>query len=228
MLIRNTYGVVGNWSESCRCARAGPCIRGAHGLRRPFLSMQETKLSRRDPVRARADGGAINANSVRYVRIIVLPHVLVHEFMSIYYALAGWSGNRERRNERTKRKREKEKEIFSMTYVLSIEIYSKLLLLSRPLSHSEDCEYKELHNACKHLSPDRSIKFTIQFHEAYVLSIIIEQKATRLNAHGCTRMRAYRRLRPLNGTVLGDELSRYIYERRGDRGGGRGRREHCS
>ncbi|GBP14210.1 hypothetical protein EVAR_7638_1 [Eumeta japonica] len=29
--------------------------------------------------------------------------------MSIYYALAGWSGNRERRNERTKRKREKEK-----------------------------------------------------------------------------------------------------------------------
>ncbi|GBP94211.1 hypothetical protein EVAR_82744_1 [Eumeta japonica] len=36
-------------------------------------------------------------------------HVLVHEFMSIYYALAGWSGNRERRDERTKRKREKEK-----------------------------------------------------------------------------------------------------------------------
>ncbi|GBP46213.1 hypothetical protein EVAR_82212_1 [Eumeta japonica] len=36
-------------------------------------------------------------------------HVLVHEFMSIYYALSGWSGNRERRNERTKRKREKEK-----------------------------------------------------------------------------------------------------------------------
>ncbi|GBP69621.1 hypothetical protein EVAR_88708_1 [Eumeta japonica] len=31
-------------------------------------------------------------------------HVLVHEFMSIYYALAGWSGNRERRDERTKRK----------------------------------------------------------------------------------------------------------------------------
>ncbi|GBP18271.1 hypothetical protein EVAR_9114_1 [Eumeta japonica] len=29
--------------------------------------------------------------------------------MSIYYALAGWSGNRERRDERTKRKREKEK-----------------------------------------------------------------------------------------------------------------------
>ncbi|GBO98402.1 hypothetical protein EVAR_53_1 [Eumeta japonica] len=37
-------------------------------------------------------------------------HVLVHEFMSIYYALAGWSGNRERRDERTKRKRGKEKE----------------------------------------------------------------------------------------------------------------------
>ncbi|GBP00780.1 hypothetical protein EVAR_71431_1 [Eumeta japonica] len=37
-------------------------------------------------------------------------HVLVHEFMSIYYALAGWSGNRERRDERTKRKREKEKD----------------------------------------------------------------------------------------------------------------------
>ncbi|GBP43206.1 hypothetical protein EVAR_26885_1 [Eumeta japonica] len=36
-------------------------------------------------------------------------HVLVHEFMSIYYALAVWSGNRERRDERTKRKREKEK-----------------------------------------------------------------------------------------------------------------------
>ncbi|GBP92558.1 Midasin [Eumeta japonica] len=36
-------------------------------------------------------------------------HVLVHEFMSIYYALVGWSGNRERRAERTKRKREKEK-----------------------------------------------------------------------------------------------------------------------
>ncbi|GBP79243.1 Calmodulin [Eumeta japonica] len=36
-------------------------------------------------------------------------HVLVHEFMSIYYALAGWSGNRERRDERTKRKREKER-----------------------------------------------------------------------------------------------------------------------
>ncbi|GBP82717.1 hypothetical protein EVAR_84910_1 [Eumeta japonica] len=36
-------------------------------------------------------------------------HVLVHEFMSIYYALAGWSGNRERRDERTKRKRGKEK-----------------------------------------------------------------------------------------------------------------------
>ncbi|GBP73535.1 hypothetical protein EVAR_89195_1 [Eumeta japonica] len=36
-------------------------------------------------------------------------HVLVHEFMSIYYALAGWSGNRERRDERTKRKREIEK-----------------------------------------------------------------------------------------------------------------------
>ncbi|GBP34047.1 hypothetical protein EVAR_94060_1 [Eumeta japonica] len=35
--------------------------------------------------------------------------MLVHEFMSIYYALAGWSGNRERRDERTKRKREKEK-----------------------------------------------------------------------------------------------------------------------
>ncbi|GBP76604.1 hypothetical protein EVAR_37718_1 [Eumeta japonica] len=29
--------------------------------------------------------------------------------MSIYYALAGWSGNRERRDERTKRKRGKEK-----------------------------------------------------------------------------------------------------------------------
>ncbi|GBP08171.1 hypothetical protein EVAR_2953_1 [Eumeta japonica] len=29
--------------------------------------------------------------------------------MSIYYALAGWSGNRERRDERTKRKKEKEK-----------------------------------------------------------------------------------------------------------------------
>ncbi|GBP24147.1 hypothetical protein EVAR_10370_1 [Eumeta japonica] len=29
--------------------------------------------------------------------------------MSIYYALAGWSGNRERRDERTKRKREKKK-----------------------------------------------------------------------------------------------------------------------
>ncbi|GBP47682.1 hypothetical protein EVAR_28085_1 [Eumeta japonica] len=38
-----------------------------------------------------------------------ISHVLVHEFMSIYYALAGWSGNRERRDERTKRKREKEK-----------------------------------------------------------------------------------------------------------------------
>ncbi|GBP35614.1 hypothetical protein EVAR_33816_1 [Eumeta japonica] len=36
-------------------------------------------------------------------------HVLVHECMSIYYALAGWSGNRERRDERTKRKREKDK-----------------------------------------------------------------------------------------------------------------------
>ncbi|GBP27780.1 Seminal metalloprotease 1 [Eumeta japonica] len=35
----------------------------------------------------------------------ILVHVLVHEFMSIYYALAGWSGNRER----TKRKRGKEK-----------------------------------------------------------------------------------------------------------------------
>ncbi|GBP97108.1 hypothetical protein EVAR_101130_1 [Eumeta japonica] len=32
-------------------------------------------------------------------------HVLVHEFMSIYYAWAGWSSNRERRDERTKRKR---------------------------------------------------------------------------------------------------------------------------
>ncbi|GBP75282.1 hypothetical protein EVAR_47319_1 [Eumeta japonica] len=30
--------------------------------------------------------------------------------MSIHYALAGWSGNRERRDERTKRKREKEKD----------------------------------------------------------------------------------------------------------------------
>ncbi|GBP26842.1 Pleckstrin homology-like domain family B member 1 [Eumeta japonica] len=36
-------------------------------------------------------------------------HVFVHEFMSIYYALAGWSGNRERRDERTKRKRGKRK-----------------------------------------------------------------------------------------------------------------------
>ncbi|GBP71481.1 hypothetical protein EVAR_103366_1 [Eumeta japonica] len=36
-------------------------------------------------------------------------HVLVHEFMTIYYALAGWSGNRERRDERTKRKKGKEK-----------------------------------------------------------------------------------------------------------------------
>ncbi|GBP47269.1 Probable RNA-directed DNA polymerase from transposon BS [Eumeta japonica] len=33
-------------------------------------------------------------------------HVLVHEFMSIYYALAGWSGNRER-DERTKRRRKR-------------------------------------------------------------------------------------------------------------------------
>ncbi|GBP83874.1 hypothetical protein EVAR_65693_1 [Eumeta japonica] len=38
-----------------------------------------------------------------------LSHVLVHEFMRIYYALVGWSGNRERRDERTKRKREKDK-----------------------------------------------------------------------------------------------------------------------
>ncbi|GBP67818.1 hypothetical protein EVAR_88870_1 [Eumeta japonica] len=38
-----------------------------------------------------------------------ISHVLVHEFMCIYYALAGWSGNRERRDERTKRKRGKEK-----------------------------------------------------------------------------------------------------------------------
>ncbi|GBP29114.1 hypothetical protein EVAR_17650_1 [Eumeta japonica] len=38
-----------------------------------------------------------------------LCHVLVHEFMSIHYALAGWSGNRERKDERTKRKRGKEK-----------------------------------------------------------------------------------------------------------------------
>ncbi|GBP10493.1 hypothetical protein EVAR_76351_1 [Eumeta japonica] len=30
--------------------------------------------------------------------------------MSIYYALAGWSGKRERRDERTKRKRGKEKD----------------------------------------------------------------------------------------------------------------------
>ncbi|GBP79927.1 hypothetical protein EVAR_75299_1 [Eumeta japonica] len=38
--------------------------------------------------------------------------------MSIYYALAGWSGNRERRDERTKRKREKDKSIihYSLVY----------------------------------------------------------------------------------------------------------------
>ncbi|GBP31853.1 hypothetical protein EVAR_16627_1 [Eumeta japonica] len=36
----------------------------------------------------------------------IYSHVLVHEFMSTYYALAGWSGNRER-DERTKRKRGK-------------------------------------------------------------------------------------------------------------------------
>ncbi|RVE55348.1 hypothetical protein evm_000246 [Chilo suppressalis] len=40
---------------------------------------------------------------------VSIRHVLVHEFMSIYYALAGWSFNRKRRNETTKRKREKEK-----------------------------------------------------------------------------------------------------------------------
>ncbi|GBP30977.1 hypothetical protein EVAR_81875_1 [Eumeta japonica] len=37
--------------------------------------------------------------------------------MSIYYALAGWSGNRERRDERTKRKREKEKGIIHYSLV---------------------------------------------------------------------------------------------------------------
>ncbi|GBP38731.1 hypothetical protein EVAR_22380_1 [Eumeta japonica] len=50
-------------------------------------------------------------------------HVLVHEFMSIYYALVGWSGNRERRDERTKRKRGKEK----------VQSRSKIPISSKPV-----------------------------------------------------------------------------------------------
>ncbi|GBP81799.1 Laccase-1 [Eumeta japonica] len=57
-----------------------------------------------------------------------ISHVLVHEFMSIYYALAGWSGNRERRDERTKRKRGKEKEhvmiVTDWVHELSIAMFS--------------------------------------------------------------------------------------------------------
>ncbi|GBP82706.1 hypothetical protein EVAR_64594_1 [Eumeta japonica] len=51
----------------------------------------------------------VYAKKLEEVKAKGVSHVLVHEFMSIYYALAGWSGNRERRDERTKRKTEKEK-----------------------------------------------------------------------------------------------------------------------
>ncbi|GBP87669.1 hypothetical protein EVAR_38155_1 [Eumeta japonica] len=66
---------------------------------------------RRDGRGARAlnpEVGRVTPGARRRV-LLNFRHVLVHEFMSIYYALAGWSGNRERRDERTKRNREKDK-----------------------------------------------------------------------------------------------------------------------
>ncbi|GBP53116.1 hypothetical protein EVAR_97120_1 [Eumeta japonica] len=68
------------------------------------MSMRVTReqaYEKKSPERRRP----LQGNDIGYLR----SHVLVHEFMIIYYALAGWSGNRERRDERTKRKREKEK-----------------------------------------------------------------------------------------------------------------------
>ncbi|GBP84532.1 hypothetical protein EVAR_66840_1 [Eumeta japonica] len=59
------------------------------------------------------EGPSVKARDYSRVKCIYnvnICHVLVHEFMSICYALAGWSGNRERRDERTKRKREKDKD----------------------------------------------------------------------------------------------------------------------
>ncbi|GBP61447.1 hypothetical protein EVAR_50815_1 [Eumeta japonica] len=51
--------------------------------------------------------------------------------MSIYYALAGWSGNRERRDERTKRKREKEK----VLPLSDLQFYHAIVdVFRRPLS----------------------------------------------------------------------------------------------
>ncbi|GBP71187.1 hypothetical protein EVAR_89534_1 [Eumeta japonica] len=65
-----------------------------------------------------------------------LSHVLVHEFMSIYYALAGWSGNRDRRNERTKRKREKEKG----DGMLKMELHSQSIEVFWMKKHQEHSE----------------------------------------------------------------------------------------
>ncbi|GBP91820.1 hypothetical protein EVAR_50995_1 [Eumeta japonica] len=48
---------------------------------------------------------------VKCIYNVNISHVLVHEFMSIYCALAGWSGNRERRDERTKRKGERQSSV---------------------------------------------------------------------------------------------------------------------
>ncbi|GBP30343.1 hypothetical protein EVAR_18142_1 [Eumeta japonica] len=47
-------------------------------------------------------------------------HVLVHEFMSIYYALAGWSGNREK-DERERKEKRKAKNIQTNFHFFSLQ-----------------------------------------------------------------------------------------------------------
>ncbi|GBP74264.1 hypothetical protein EVAR_51664_1 [Eumeta japonica] len=86
-------------SEGQRASSSKP--RGRPGRERSLYTCRERGHRRGKPAltftRARA------MPPTQYPDLVT--HVLVHEFMSIYYALAGWSANREREGMRERKER---------------------------------------------------------------------------------------------------------------------------